>query len=364
MIATLVSDGVAYDMSRCRVQIPAFGLWWCDAELSDAVELAVGSAALISVADIQLTATVVAGGAANGRSSFRLVGGHGGWRSVVPAKGYYDSAGVSVAALITELASTVGEEVADIPIGRVSEHYARCSVRASQILSILAPNAWHVGLDGVTRFGSRAVVQLDRTDTRVEIFRAQARVDLAVESLADLIPGCVIDGLAVTDVEYELTASRLIARCFGGSKVSRDTSSLVGLLDALDPNRVYRCAYNYRVVSCANDRVSVQPVRSSSGMPDLEDVPVRLAPGLRAKNILGSLVTVVFLDSDPSQPVVISGDGADAVGWDSTETLLSADLLRLGASTATLGVARVGDAVQAGPYVGVITGASSRVLAS
>jgi hypothetical protein len=90
-------------------------------------------------------------------------------------------------------------------------------------------------------------------------------------------------------------------------------------------------------------------------MPDLERVPVRLAPGVRAEHYLGSLVTVAFLDGDPSRPAVVTGPAAGEPGWMPIE-------LQLGETT-PLGVARLTDPVLCGPYAGTITGASSTVVA-
>jgi hypothetical protein len=92
-------------------------------------------------------------------------------------------------------------------------------------------------------------------------------------------------------------------------------------------------------------------------LPDLQGVQVRPGmAGLKCKALLGSLVVVQFLDADPSRPAVTAFDAPDAPGWMPLE-------LDLG-GPAALGVARMTDPVQAGPFSGVIVSGSLRVKAA
>ncbi len=63
-----------------------------------------------------------------------------------------------------------------------------------------------------------------------------------------------------------------------------------------------------------------------------------------------------FIDRDPSRPCVTHHAQPDDPGWMPLT-------LELGGPGA-LGIARLGDTVQAGPYSGVITGASARIKAA
>ena len=85
-------------------------------------------------------------------------------------------------------------------------------------------------------------------------------------------------------------------------------------------------------------------------MPDLQRVPVR--PGVAgcvATVALGSRVLVGFVDSDASRPYVASFDDESPTDLTFIEGLL--------------GVARMTDTVQAGPFAGTITSGSLKVRA-
>ena len=343
-------------LTRARAQIPAWGLWWTAVDVQSPVALDVGERVTVAIADVELSGYVVSGRAAHGRAAYRIAAGAGGWHSSVAAASYHDEAGVRISDVITDAAALVGEAIADVPSTRTGPHFTRRAGAASSVLHELAPRAWYVGLDGVTRFGARAPSTYEGSAPRVAIGAAQDTIDLAVESLSGLVPGVMVDTLSpATDVEYTLDAKRLTARVYGGVRSSRQLDALRRVLDALDPRRAFRAVYEYRVVTRSGDALNLQPVRASAGMPDLADVPVRLAPGVKASHQLGSLVTVAFLDGDPSRPRVISGDDADAPGW-------MPDDLQLGEAPA-LGVARLGDSAVCGPWSGAITSASVRVKA-
>jgi hypothetical protein len=123
----------------------------------------------------------------------------------------------------------------------------------------------------------------------------------------------------------------------------------------LYPDLRFRGAYEYRVVSQQGNRLNLQPARSVLGLPDLARVPVRLAPGYRADFAPGSLCLVQFVNADPARPVVTSGDDPDSPGWMPIG-------IELGGPGA-LGVVRLGDTVQAGPFAGVTTSSSLRCKA-
>jgi len=355
-LATITHDGDTAAITSARVQIPAWGRWWADVDVQSAIEIARGASVVVAFAGEEMHAAVVAGGAANGRAAYRVVAGTGGWSRAIDARAYRNAAGVAVATVIADVAAIVGESVADVPATRVGEHYAVTAGAASRALNELAPRAWYVGHDRVTRFGARASAVYDGTATRLDPRPIDDVIELATDDVTGLVPGVIVDGAApATDVEYVLTPERLIVRVFTGPRSSRELDALRRVLDALDPRRAYRAAYEYRVVTQDGSALNLQPVRSSAGMPDLERVPVRLSPGVRAEHTLGSLVTVVFLDGDPSRPRVITGDDDGAPGWMPIE-------IEIGESPA-LGVARLTDTVIAGPYAGTITGASARVKA-
>jgi hypothetical protein len=237
-------------------------------------------------------------------------------------------------------------------------HFARANDAASSVLNELVPQAWRVDFDGVTRFGKRPTTTYTGDAARTRRDLAPGIFELTTESVAGLVPGVTIDGSEpATDVEYLLEADKLVVKVWAGSSGSRFQGAFGDLLAAHLADLRYRGAYEFRIVSQSGERLNLQPVRSATGMPVLSRVPVRGGmAGIKAQHLAGSLCIVQFLDADPSRPAVTGFDAPDAPGWMPLE-------LDLGGPSA-LGIARLGDKVQAGPYSGVITSASARIKAA
>jgi len=345
-----------YSVTKLRAPVPAWGLWWADVDLAEPQALK-GAAALV-VAGQTLSGTIVSGGAANGRAAYHIVGGGGGWGKALPAKPYQDDGGVRLRTVLGDAARELGETLADVPNTYLGPHYARPAATGTELLNLLAPKNWYVDFAGVTHIGRRPAATYTGSAPRVRVDPIVPVIDLAIDSLAGLLPGVQVDGSApATDVEFNLTPKRLTASVYStASGLPARLEAWADLLAALDPRARYRASYEFRVVTQSGERLNLQPVRIASGMPDLASVPVRLAPGVKAKHLPGSLVLVSFADADPSRPYVFAGDAADAPGWMPLE-------LDLGGPGA-LGVARMTDPVVAGPFGGTIVGASARIKAS
>ena len=217
--------------------------------------------------------------------------------------------------------------------------------------------------DGVTRLGKRAASTLPAHVTRTSpVNRARGVLELAAESIAGILPGLVVDGLDVVDVVHEISAKNgLRTTVYGklGGTTSRRLKAFRDLFDQLDPDRMFRAIWEYRVVSLSGNRVDLQPVLVSTGMPDLQRVPVR--PGLagsRSDLALGARVLVAFVNADPGRPEVLAFEDADGQGYKPVLTTIDAQtLVKLGAGA--LPVARSLDV--AGIYP--ITTTQTKVLA-
>ncbi|WP_437671538.1 hypothetical protein [Sorangium sp. So ce131] len=123
--------------------------------------------------------------------------------------------------------------------------------------------------------------------------------------------------------------------------------------------------YRYRVLAMAGDRVDLQAVRKSAGLPDILPVPIAAGmAGLSAELTPGAIVLVEFIEGDPQLPIVtaFSRDGGStflpvSLVLDATEAVrigAGAGAVDLGAATAI--VVRDGDlvniaGVQPGPGV-------------
>lgn len=349
-------DGVA--VTQGRVALPGWGLHFADVTLAEPHELAVGSHVDLVCTDATLKVTVVAGGAFEGKAGYRVVGGKGGWLKTIPAKSYTDDAGVKASTVLKDAATAAGETITDLPPTRLGPHYARLNDTAVMALHLLAPRNWYVDFAGVVHVGQRPTTTFDSTTPRTRVDKQAQIIELSSETLAALVPGVVVDGMApATDVEWEITPTKITAKVWGGpGMLSRRLAAFVAMMRAAFPRERYRGAYEFRVVTQTGDRFAIQPARSAIGFDILTNVPVRPGvAGSRNDVTPGELVLVQFVDADPSRPCITSHDAPDAPGW----TPLMTEFGGAGA----LGVARIGDAVQAGPYAGVITGGSTRVKA-
>jgi hypothetical protein len=262
-----------------------------------------------------------------------------------------------MATVVKAAASACGETVEGFPTSSVGPHFARVAGPASRVLNAVAPRGWHMGFDGVTRYGVRATASYTGTDPLTRVVPDGSIVELSPETIGGLVPGVTINGSRpASDVEYLIDPTRLTVRVYAGARRSRRMAAYARIVEALFPDLRYRGTYEYRVVQQIGYRFDLQPVRSVTGMPDLQSVPVRPGmAGLKANVQLGELVLVTFADNDPTRPQIVAHDAPDAPGY----MPLFLDL----GDGVTLGVARMTDPVVAGPFGGTIVGASARVRA-
>ena len=132
------------------------------------------------------------------------------------------------------------------------------------------------------------------------------------------------------------------------------------------PNYSFLSIYRYRVVrmNSGDNRVCLQPVAASLGLPDL--LPVSIMPGVPgAKPELaeGSTVLVSFIEGDPKQPIVTHFASPDSGDFLPVSVALNASASVLLGDSPGLPVARQTDTIQAGPFMGAITSGSSKVRA-
>jgi len=312
-MSAVTLNGVA--SSRGRVQIPAWGAWWADVDLSD--DAVLSGAVTLLVGDAEFSGTIVSGGVSDGRAAYRVVGGAGGLGRTLPARGYHDADGVRVSTVVGDLASEAGESIVGASSARRGPHYARPAQAACVTLAELAPQSWYVASDGVVHVGARPEVAYAGDAPRVRVDSSGGVIDFAVDSdVPTFVPGLVVDGAAsATDVELYWEGARLTARVWSGARPSRRLDAWRRVYDAIDPRRAYRGVTEYRVVTQTGELFALQAVRVASGMPDLQDVPCRGVPGVRATVTLGELVLVAFVDGDPSRPAIIAHDAPGAPGW-------------------------------------------------
>ena len=304
-------------VTRCRVQIPAWGIWWADVE-SDSDDVITGAASLV-LGDVAFRGTVIAGGAVEQRTRYRIAGGAGGWGKTIAAKGEVNDLGVKYATVLNAAASACGETMGTIPSGTVGPAFVRASGPASGVLEELFPRGWYVDNDGVTHIGARASTTYTGSAPRMHNDAALGIVELAPEALAPLVPGVLVDGIHAVDVEHVLEGGVLRTTVWGARNGRTDDpleDALRMRIEHVTAAHRFFAPWEYRVVTRELERYNLQPVRASAGMPDLQRVRVR--PGVAGMKVhakYGSIVTVQFLDGDPARPFIASFDDYDAPGF-------------------------------------------------
>ncbi len=300
-------------VTSARVTIPAWGCWHADATIDSEVTIAPGARATLVIADLTLVGTVLSGGPALGRSSFRIVAGNGGWGTTIKKWSYADDAGVKLSKAIGDAAREAGETMVVDTSARIGPAWTRPEGRASETLNSLAPASWFVDEAGTTRLGSRTAGTLPAKVTRITpVDRARGKVVLASDAIASILPGVVVDGLTAVDVQHDVSAEDGLRSTIWGGTNGSAAESVRKLVDALDPDRKFRGVTEYRVDTRNGSRLNLQPVRVSTGMPELKNVPVR--PGLagcETEVALGARVLVGFVEADQSRPFVAGFEDAD-----------------------------------------------------
>lgn len=361
--ATLAGQTVTH----ARVHIPAWGVSWVEAAI-DTDEVPISGAAVFKMADLTIAGTIMSGGTGPaGRARYRLAAGAGSWGKTVAEKSYANDAGIKASTVLGEAAKDCGETIdaATFPDTRLGPAYAREKAPASRVLETVAPGRWYVGEDGITRIGKRPQTVLPPDVQIASIDRAFGTVEMSADSVAGLLPGVLVENLEAVDILHELSPGKIRTTLWaaGISPSSRRLSSLRRIIEQIDPRRRYRGVYEYRVVTQESERLNLQPIRVSTGMPTLQRVFVRPGvSGARADVALGSRVIVSFLDGEPARPIVVGFEDADGEGFLPTILELNASTqVGLGPGPARLAVARQTDPVIAGPFGGTITAGSTRV---
>jgi len=327
----LMASLSGHRVTAARVSIPQWGCWYADASVDG--EHTLSGAVELKIADLTLKGTVLAGGPDKGRSHYRIVGGAGGWGKTLPKKSYASDAGVKVLTVLIDAAKAAGESIDSSTVDsskRTGPAFVRREGRAAWALERLAPSAWYVGENGITRLGKRPTTSLSAKATHGPVDRARGTVTLAAESIATILPGVVVDGLEAVDVQHEISKDGLRSTIWGAraSHNSRLVTAIREIVEQLDPDRAYRAVYEYRVVTQSGERLNLQPVLVSTGMPSLERVPVRPGvSGCRSDVMLGSRVLVGFINADPGRPYVAAFESADGEGFTPILTEIDAQTL-------------------------------------
>lgn len=317
--------------------MPRYGVWRAEADLVDAVELSGGVTVVIG--GLELVGTVRSGGVSGSRASYVVIGGADGWAANVGKLSYHTDSGVRASTVISDAATAAGETLGAVNVASevLGPDYWREAAPARQVLDDLTVG-WWVDTDGVTQTGERPTFPAPEGVADVSYDPATACLELAADDLTAIAPGMTVDvdGATVTvqtlTIEATAKGTAILAWCN-----TENRSRVADLIRAIAaPERAFG-VYEYRVVSMAGNRVNLQAVDKSLGIPDLSAVSVWTAPGISAQLVAGATVAVSFLNGDRSKPIVMACTPPDRAGHEP-------DRLDLGGEGG-VPVARVGDTV-------------------
>ena len=142
---------------KLALVLPWAGIWHADVTLDRAIGPSAGPQ-LLTLGDLAGTCAVVRSVDVTGARSVRVVGGTGGWRTVVPPLQYQAPTGVPVAlvaadaaALVQEAPPVVGPTVAPV----AGPTFVRQGGLASLVLQSLFADGWWMNMQGVVQVTPR-----------------------------------------------------------------------------------------------------------------------------------------------------------------------------------------------------------------
>lgn len=305
--------------ARVRLVVPGTGPWHAHVSLAegDATETPSGRVTL-KIGDAALSGTVDPdhSGTFGGMQSVRVLAGGGGWRKQVPPAKHHNDAGVKAQEVAAAIASAVGETLGSFAApARLGADYARNACDASTALeAAIAGTPWRVRFDGVTDVAAPTAFSPDPDSYEVLDYDPRERqATVVADDIRNLLPGAILSrGLAtpqqVTALEVHATEDSIRAYAWMRGAGGAVTEALAAIARHVAGAKLWG-HYRYRVVQMVGDRVTLQPVNSSDGVPELVAIPMRSAPGIHATLAPSSHVLVVFEAGDRQRPCIVGFSG-------------------------------------------------------
>lgn len=326
-----------------RLLTPWTGVWLADVDLDpdDATDPPAGAVTLaIGTATLQGTVDPRGSGRFVDKVHLRIVGGAGGWDQPAPRQQFHNDGGVNSSDVYQSTAIAAGETV-NVPTPTLlAIDFTR--VGTMPAAAVFGDVDWYVDLTGVTQVASRPTATPDPSLEILDYVPLEQRVEVACDAI--VLPGTTLtdarfDGtLVVRDVEqiFDDAGSRATLLC-SAAAVGRLTSALKAMVREFSGSKFLQ-TYRYRYVSATADRLNLQAVNATTGVPDLLTVSVWPGmAGLSATFTPSQTALVKFLEGDPGQPVVVSFDGTAPVELDlqaTAKVTAFAPLVELGDASA------------------------------
>ncbi len=336
-----------HTLVSATVHVPAIGPWWAEVVFEEAPEVSGQVSLWIGGTELVGTIEATHDGVTGLQRRSRIVAGAGGWGELLAARAYHNDAQIRARTVAEDAAREAGEVLGDFAPAaeRIGVDYVRQAGPASRVLEdVIGGAPWWVAYDGRTHVGARASAEASGYEV-LEVEPASRVVTLAADEIDGIRIGYTLDGeqldapLTIAELTIRVTEEGVRVRAWCGDaelgsqgRLVRALRSIVGRLtdrQLLGPRK-------YRVVRRSADRVELQVVRRSQGLPDI--LPISMWPGVagaHAELTEGAEVLVQWIDGDRTQPIVTHFAGKDGVGW--TPANLTIDvttLMKLGQNAA------------------------------
>lgn len=316
MTTPLTIDGIP--LARVRLVVPGTGPWHAHVEIAETDAAAPTGRVALKIGDASLSGTVDSNhsGTFGGMRGVRILAGGGGWGKAISAAKYHNDAGVQARVVADEAAAAAGETLGAFTApARLGADFAREAGAASHALEAAIGNTpWRVRFDGVTDVSAPASFTPAPDAYEVLSYDPEERlVTVVADDIRNLIPGAVLShGLATPQqvTAFEVHADADSIRAYAWTRGARGavTEALAAIASHVAGAKLWG-HYRYRVVQMVGDRVTLQPVNSSDGVPELVAIPMRSAPGIHATLSPSSHVLVVFEAGDRQRPVIVGFSG-------------------------------------------------------
>lgn len=289
-------------IQSAEIEIPYRGTWTAIVKLTDAAAPTSGERVTFAMGSLALSGTVIASDAFGGIAELRIVGGAGGWRKQATDLAFQNDAILTSSDVAQALADSVGETVVGSPQS-IGVHWS-FDPQVSAGNNLDAISTWYVREDGVTILGERA----DGAEVRATVESlsgARGRAVCVIEEAeaASFLPGALVSSAALSSSIRVKHARFLVSPNRLAVEVSRNEQLPTRLTDTAANNKRYLGTYVYRIIEQIGDRLELQIVEPTKGLPS--QVLIDKAhgiPGVLSNVSPSGLVLLVFGDGDRSRP--------------------------------------------------------------
>lgn len=252
--------------------------------------------------------------------SARIVGGAGGLRNIIPAKGYSLTPALTVA---QDIASACGEtlaaESAAILSGAILTHWARAKGTAERALTALADEleaVWRMTPAGEILFTVDAFAEVESDGELLEDCGDDGEIVLGLSDFDPALqPGVSYDGRKIYSVTHHASEVLRTSLSFEGEDRTRGT--IRRLVEASLPNDEYTTTQAGKVALQAGAKCDFIPENDT--IPQMQRVPMFLGvPGLTIQLVPGARAQMGFHGRDPSKPYVLGFESGSLLSYSLT----------------------------------------------